>query len=123
MTWFQRLLGRIESTIGGLDIALLIGLLATVVMIWGFIGIAELVEGGRYQALDEQIVRVMRDDANPADPVGPPWLEEIGRDLTALGGVAVIAMTVIAVGRGLVNPSEYFMLMANVTSKAAAKAR
>ena len=33
-------------------------------------------------------VRAMRRADDPSQPIGPRWLPEVGRDLTALGGVA-----------------------------------
>jgi undecaprenyl-diphosphatase len=38
----------------------------------------------------------MRDPLDRADPLGPRWVEEMGRDFTALGGVAVLTLFVVA---------------------------
>jgi undecaprenyl-diphosphatase len=38
----------------------------------------------------------MRNPADLADPIGPGWIEELGRDFTALGGGAVLVMIVLA---------------------------
>src|SRR5690606_9934798 len=35
--------------------------------------------------------------ADLSDPLGPPWLEEVGRDITALGGNAVLILLTLAV--------------------------
>ena len=40
---------------------------------------------------------IMRDPANPADPIGPRWVEEMARDATALGGIAWITFTTIVI--------------------------
>jgi undecaprenyl-diphosphatase len=39
----------------------------------------------------------MREADDLANPIGPRWVEEVGRDFTALGGVAVIALLTAAV--------------------------
>ena len=39
----------------------------------------------------------MRQPDDPAKPIGPPWLAEVARDVTALGGVAVLTLIAIAV--------------------------
>ncbi len=57
---------------------------------WGFIELAERVLEGDTQQFDEWAVRALRqpdDPATPAresaDPLGPRWLHEVGRDMTA----------------------------------------
>src|SRR5690606_41139424 len=32
----------------------------------------------------------------PDDPLGPPWVEEMARDFTALGGTGVLALVTLA---------------------------
>src|SRR5687767_1479613 len=64
---------------------------------WGFIQLADEVTEGETQRFDEWAVRVLRNPADLADPLGPPWLEEVGRDITALGGVAILALVTIGV--------------------------
>ena len=64
---------------------------------WGFIEIAEEVFEGDTQAFDHWVLGIMRDSANPADPIGPRWVEEMARDATALGGIAWITFTTIVI--------------------------
>ncbi len=73
-------------------------LLSTFVVggIWLFAEVADGVMEGETQAIDKAIVLALRNPADRADPIGPLWLEEIGRDLTALGGVAIL--TILTVG-------------------------
>ncbi len=40
--------------------------------------------------------RMLRSRVDPAEPLGPAWREEVGRDLTALGGVAVLTPLSVA---------------------------
>lgn len=76
---------------------ILIPLLILAAGVWAFVEIADEVIEGDTITFDEAAIRVMRSPDNLADPVGPPWLEEIGRDLTALGGVAVMTLTILLV--------------------------
>lgn len=67
--------------------------------LWGFIEIAEEVHGEETHSYDRQILLMLREDGNPSDPIGPPWMEEMGRDITALGGFTVLtALTFAAIG-------------------------
>lgn len=57
----------------------------------------EVIEGST-QTLDRTILLLMREPDNLSSPLGPAWLQEIGRDLTALGGVAVLTIMTLVVG-------------------------
>lgn len=81
------------------DLIMLLSVLTVVLGIWGFVLIADEMAEGDTQRYDDWALRSLRNPADPADPMGPPWLEEMGRDLTALGGVIVlILVTAIATG-------------------------
>jgi len=70
---------------------------------WGFIGLADEVSEGDTQHFDDWAIRRLRRPDDPATPIGPKWLAEVGRDLTALGGVAVLSIvTGIVVGYYLI---------------------
>jgi undecaprenyl-diphosphatase len=95
-----RLAQRLESfarRFGDLDIIALVALLGLVIGVWGFVAIADKVGEGRTQSVDEYLIRLLRSPSDVSDPLGPPWLEEIGRDLTAIGGIATIALITAAV--------------------------
>lgn len=57
-----------------------------------FSAIAKLVSEGGAIALDRNLILALRNPANIADPIGPPWLEEAARDATALGSIAVVVI-------------------------------
>ena len=64
-----------------------------------FLGIAGAVADGDATALDGTLLRLLRAPDDPADPLGPPWLEEAVRDLTTLGGYTVLTVAgVLVVG-------------------------
>ena len=59
---------------------------------WGFLELAGDVREGDTEALDRALLLGLRDPANLADPIGPAWLEEAARDITGLGGYAILSM-------------------------------
>ena len=65
--------------------------------IWAFVALAGEVLEGDTQALDRVLLLMLRVPGNPAEPFGPPWLKEMGRDLTALGGYTVLTLLTLAV--------------------------
>jgi undecaprenyl-diphosphatase len=64
---------------------------------WGFITLADEVREGDTQSFDERILRALRRADHPGDPIGPLWLRGVARDITALGGVAVLTLVTTAV--------------------------
>ncbi|MBF5045414.1 phosphatase PAP2 family protein [Aggregicoccus sp. 17bor-14] len=72
-------------------------LLLLVAALWVFLQIADEVHEGETQHLDREVVRALRDPADPARPLGPLWLPETARDATALGGVPVLAFITLTV--------------------------
>ena len=59
-----------------------------------FVAIAgEVVEGDTHR-LDMAILMALRTPGNAADPIGPPWFEEMMRDITALDSYAFIIIVV-----------------------------
>jgi len=63
---------------------------------WAFAEVVDEVGEGETQGVDRALLLALRNGADLADPRGPPWLEEIGRDLSALGGVAILSLLSIA---------------------------
>lgn len=59
---------------------------------FGFIKLASEVREGETKAFDEQILRALRQHDHPDIPIGPHWLGEVGRDITALGSMSVLAI-------------------------------
>jgi undecaprenyl-diphosphatase len=65
--------------------------------IWTFAELASEVSEGETRRIDTGILLALREPGDPGDPVGPLWVEEMGRDFTALGGVGVLALLTFAV--------------------------
>jgi len=67
--------------------------------LFAFVEIADDVREGDTVAFDTTILLAFREPSDVSNPLGPPWLEGIMRDFTALGGVAVLTtVTVLVVG-------------------------
>lgn len=63
--------------------------------LWAFLTVAgEMVEG-ETRLLDERILLALRAPGDLNDPIGPRWLEEAMRDVTALGGFTVLTLLTI----------------------------
>lgn len=81
------------------DLALVCALIVILFSLWGFVELADNVLEEETNWLDHYLLLSMRNPADHSDPLGPEWLEEVGRDITALGGNAVLIMiTLIGVG-------------------------
>ena len=85
-----KLMRRVESR------ALLLVITAAGAL-WGFFNVASEVMEGDTQTLDRRLLLMLRNPANPADPIGSRSFEEVMRDVTALGGFTVVTLvTVVA---------------------------
>jgi len=91
------------------DAVLLASLLAVVVCVWGFFAVADTVAAGHTQAMDENLMLLMR-AGSPSQPRGPSWLPGAMRDLTALGSTSVLALFVLAVAGSLVVRRQFHAL-------------
>ena len=76
---------------------LLLLILATAAAaLWGFVEIADEVEDGESSDFDRTVILMLRTASDATDPLGPVWVEEAARDVTALGGIIVLALMVLA---------------------------
>lgn len=85
--------------------AAVLGVLAFGVYV--FLAIADEMAEGEIRALDEWLFLALRHPADPADPLGPPWLEEAALEITALGGYTLIILALAAVTGLLVVTRRY----------------
>jgi len=64
---------------------------------WGFVGVANRVFEGKSDAFDRSVLLLLRSPENSTDLLGPPWMEEMARDVTALGSLVVLTgLTVVS---------------------------
>ncbi len=67
--------------------------LLLVLAVLGFILVADEVRDlGKTQRFDDWVIQALRSPGDPANPIGPDWLEEMARDMTALGGVLILTL-------------------------------
>lgn len=75
----------------------LVLILAVAACCWAFVQLADEVREGEATGFDTAILLGLRNPADLSDPIGPAWLEEVARDVTALGSMAVLTGTTLAV--------------------------
>lgn len=72
-----------------------IGIVAALLAIFGMV--AEDVAEGETRAFDEAMLMSLRVPGDPGTPIGPQWLLDTVRDITALGSYAVLTLVVTLV--------------------------
>jgi undecaprenyl-diphosphatase len=72
----------------------LVRVLIIVLGTWAFLALAHEMRTGATQRLDERVMRAVRRADEPGVPVGPAWLQDTARDVTALGGYSVLILLV-----------------------------
>lgn len=75
----------------------LIALFVVVSLFWGFFQLSDAVVDGDTHRFDTYVMVMLRNPDDLSDPLGPPWVQVVGRDVTALGGVGVLTFLVVAV--------------------------
>jgi undecaprenyl-diphosphatase len=88
---------RVIRWFGSHDLVLVVALCVAASAIWVFTEIAEGVRERESHAIDRAVILAMRDGADRSDPIGPPWFEELARDVTALGGTVVLCLVTLGV--------------------------
>lgn len=74
-------------------------LIAIIIVAGGVLLFSELVEivEGEPKAFDSWVLLALRNRGNLSDPIGPAWVEIMFRDITGLGGAAVLTFMIVAV--------------------------
>lgn len=80
-----------------IEVEILMAMAMVAGAIWIFAELADEVSEGETLAFDRAILLALRNPGDISDPIGPPWLELMMRDLTALGGVAVLGLLTLTV--------------------------
>jgi undecaprenyl-diphosphatase len=80
------------------ELSTLAVLALAVAALWAFAELADEVVEGATRGLDRDLLLLLRTEGDLSDPIGPWWIEEMGRDLTALGGVAILSLTTLLAG-------------------------
>jgi undecaprenyl-diphosphatase len=93
----QGVVRRYLALLGDHELTVLLAFAGIVCGIWLFGLIAGEVMEGDTQAFDQKLLLAMR---HPGDltPIGPPEVQDAARDITALGGVTVLALLTVGTG-------------------------
>jgi undecaprenyl-diphosphatase len=65
--------------------------------LWAFVELADEVVEGEAAAFDRAVLSMLREAGDLSDPIGPTWVEEAVRDITGLGGTAILTLIGLAV--------------------------
>ena len=115
----RKRLARLVTWLGDHELVVLSGGFFLSVSIWSFLALAGLVATGRTKGFDDRILLALRDPNNLARPIGPAWVGDVARDITALGGTTLLWLAVLAVAGFLILDRRYratmFVLVAVLT--------
>lgn len=79
--------------------AMLVALVVIAGAVALFVDLADDLGEASHNAFDLQVIEMLHSGADPANPIGPDWLDRIMLDLTSLGSLAVLAtMALIVTG-------------------------
>jgi undecaprenyl-diphosphatase len=92
-----RLIRGLLDWIGRHELSVLLAMTGAAMAVFAFIKIADAVGAGETMRFDQWAVRALRRPDTPSEPIGPSWLAHVARDVTALGGAAVLALVATAV--------------------------
>lgn len=92
----MRFVSEALAWIGAREVKTLAAVLLAAGAIWMFVELADEVLEGETVTVDERVLLLLREAGDPTDPLGPPWAEELARDITGLGGAAVLTILTLA---------------------------
>ena len=87
------------TRLGRHELTLLVGMAVSAGLILAFALLAGEVIEGETAAFDRAVLLALRVAGDPETPLGPPWLRNAARDVTALGSITVLSLvTAVALG-------------------------
>ena len=92
MAFASRLLAWLRAR----EVETLAALLLAAAGVWMFVEIADEVFEGETTSVDEQLLLALRAPNDTSDPLGPPWVEDIARDVTGVGGAGILTLLTLA---------------------------
>jgi undecaprenyl-diphosphatase len=88
------LLGKLRQSFIGREPLVFAALLCVVLGVWVVVKLSSEIREGEAPAFDAKILKALRQPDDPHHLIGPPWVESMVRDVTALGGVIVLLLVV-----------------------------
>jgi undecaprenyl-diphosphatase len=89
-------LSSLFSRLGRFELPLLVLPGFAAAALWGFVALVDEVLEGEVRDIDGRLLLSLRNPQDASDPLGPPWLEELMRDITAFGGTGPLAFITLA---------------------------
>lgn len=74
---------------------ILLAMAAASAALWAFLELADEVLEGESMPVDQALLLLLRSPSDPAEMLGPPWLEDFAHDVTALGDIGVLGLIVL----------------------------
>ncbi len=103
----RRLISRTIEWLGGHELGVMVCAFCVVASTWGFVILASEVSEGRTKSFDDKILLALRVPGDLARPIGPDWLPETARDITAIGGPLVLWLATFGVAGFLALDRRY----------------
>lgn len=85
----------VRLALGEIGATIALGIIALGALLFAFI--ADETFEGETRGFDESILLALREPGDPANPIGPVWLEHAVADITALGGYVILTLLVAGV--------------------------
>jgi undecaprenyl-diphosphatase len=93
----MRVLWRLIAKLSQAETRLFASILMIAALLLAFGLLAEEVIEGETLPFDRKLMLALREAGNPGVPIGPPWLPEAARDISALGSTIVLGIILLAV--------------------------
>jgi undecaprenyl-diphosphatase len=93
----QARLARLLERVSRIEKSILLAVMLIAGGLYGFVALAGEIFEGDTHAFDSAILLAFRDPADPSDPIGPHWFEELVRDVTALGSFTILILLTLTV--------------------------
>jgi undecaprenyl-diphosphatase len=81
---------------GRIEFKVLVAWLIVASGLWGFVELMEVARDASPHGFDTAILLAFRTPGDPATPIGPFWMEGVVRDITGLGGTAILTFITAA---------------------------
>jgi undecaprenyl-diphosphatase len=98
---------RLIRWVGGIEPAMLSLLILIAFAVSAFVAITGEVLEGDTQAIDEWLLLRLRQTDALDQPIGPAWMQEMGRDFTALGGMAWLMLSTLGIAGFLASTGSH----------------
>lgn len=92
MAFASRLLAWLRAR----EVETLAALLLAAAGVWMFVEVADEVLEGETTSVDERLLLALRAPSDTSNPLGPPWVEDIARDVTGVGGAGILTLLTLA---------------------------